>query len=334
MRRFRPLLAALITVGAFGAHDATAQDKVVCVYDPMGVNGQAYRMADKMRLAAIEKFQVGMVLKPYVEEKTAGDDLAAGKCDAAVLTGVRARSFGLKSATIEAIGALPTYSLLKSAIGTLARTDAAVLMKGSTYETAGIFPAGAVYLYVRDGNIRKASQLAGKKISAISDDSAANTMIREIGATGVGATTATFGPMFNSGSVDACYAPATAFEPLELYRGVGQAGGIIDFPLSQLTFQFVVRHDKFPAGFGQWGREYAYGQYETAKGFVTAIEGAVKSRMLTIPSEDKPGYDQKFQAVRVKLRDQGVYDKSILTMMRRLRCGADGSRAECATTVE
>ncbi|HMV67138.1 MAG TPA: DUF6091 family protein [Myxococcota bacterium] len=328
---FLAAVALLLSLAPRAAH---AQQAVICVYDPMGASGAAYRLADSFRLKAKEQFGIDVGLRAYVEEKTAGDDLAAGKCAGAVVTGVRARSFGLASATIEAIGALPDYATLQTAITQLARPESAIVMTSGGWETAGIYPAGAVYLYVRDGTIRTAAQLAGKKISAISDDQAALTMIREVGAAGVGANTATFGPMFNNGSVDACYAPATALEPLELYKGISNGGGIIDFTLSQLTFQVVINKSWFPEGFGQWGRSFAASQFGAAKALVAAAEAKAQPHKLTIPNTDKPGYDQKFQAVRLRLRDQGVYNARILTLLRRVRCNADGSRAECATQVE
>lgn len=326
---------ALLAAVLFAPGVARADALTLCVYDPMGASGTAYKMADTYRLKAKEQFGVDISLKAYVEEKTAGDDLAAGRCAGAVLTGVRARAFGLPSATIEAIGALPTYDLLRQTIGALANPGSSALsIAGAGWETAGIYPAGAVYLYVRDGSIRTAAQLAGKKISAISDDQAALAMIREVGAAGIGANTATFGPMFNSGSVDACYAPATADKPLELYRGTASGGGMIDFPLSQLTFQVVINKGWFPEGFGQWGRTFAASQFDSAKAIILSAEGNAGSKKLPIPDADKPGYEQKFQAVRLRMREAGIYDRSVLSIMRRARCKADSSRAECATQVE
>lgn len=332
LRRVATLLLAAAVVLPVTAR-AQAQSLVLCVYDPMGASGFAYKMADGWRMKAKEQFGIDLTLKAYVEEKTAGDDLAAGRCAGAVLTGVRVRAFGLPSATIEAIGGLPTYDTLKSTIGALSLPAASSLMSANGWETAGIYPAGAIYLYVRDASIRSSSQLAGKKISAISDDQAALTMIREVGAAGIGANTATFGPMFNNGSVDACYAPATAYEPLELYRGTG-SGGLIDFPLAQLTFQVVVNQAWFPAGFGQWGRTFASGQFDAARAVVNQAEAKTAAKKLAIPDADKPGYDQKFQAVRLRMRDAGVYDRAVLTIMRKARCKADPSRGECATQVE
>lgn len=311
------------------ASSAWAEERTICVYDPLGTNGPAYKAADSMRVEAKAKFDVDIVLKAHVEEKTASDDLVAGKCDGAAVTGIAARSFGLASATIEAIGALPTYSLLKTTIGYLADDRMNSMMVSGDYETAGIFPAGAVYLYVRNQDWRSANDLAGKKISVIRGDAAAETMVKEVGSSVVGASTATFGPMFNSGSVDAAYAPATAYEPLELYRGITN-GGIIDLPLSQLTLQLVIKKDRWPEGFGSWGRKFAKSKFDDSKRIIDRAEAKVNDKRLSIPDADKPGYAERFLKVRLKLRDSGTYNSKVLGLMRRVRCAADGSRSECA----
>ena len=51
--------------------------------------------------------------------------------------------------------------------------------------------------------------------------------------------------------VDVIAAPATAYRPLELYRGLGQNGGILIFLIAQVFLQVVLRHERFPEGFGQ-----------------------------------------------------------------------------------
>ena len=76
-------------------------------------------------------------------------------------------------------------------------------------------------------------------------------MVESIGASPVTATIANFGSMFNNGAVDVIAAPAVAFRPLELYKGIGTKGGVVNFALVQLTVQVLTRHAKFPADFGQ-----------------------------------------------------------------------------------
>lgn len=328
----RTLLAAALAITATSTA-AAQEERLVCVYDPMGTNGAAYANAQAMAVEAVAK-GVRIKLRADVEEKTAAEDLVAGKCDAAVLTGVMTRRFGLATSTIEAIGGLPRTDWLKTTLGHLANPKLASLMVAGDYETGGIFPGGAIYLMVQDKNWRHTKDLAGKSIAIIGDDAAAATMAREVGMSTKTASTATFGPMFNSNSVDTAYAPPTAVEPLELYRGIGTDGGIIDFPLSQLTLQLVVRKDRFPEGFGQWGREYAYGQFDRVAKQIDQAESAIAKYKVSIPDADKPGYEDKFLEVRLTLREKGVYDSTLLKLMRRVRCTSDASRAECAAPKE
>lgn len=327
----RPILAALTLF--FASHASASEERTLCVYDPMGTNGNAYANAKSMAVEAAAQ-GVRIKLRADVEEKTAAEDLVAGKCDGAVLTGVATRRFGLPSSTLEAIGGLPRYDWLKQALGYVVDPRMASKMVAGDYETGGIFPGGAIYLFTKDKAWRHTKDLAGKTIAIIGDDAAAATMAREVGMSTKTASTATFGPMYNSGSVDTAYAPPTAYEPLELYRGIGDNGGIIDFPLSQLTLQVVLRHDRFPEGFGQWARTYSYQQFDRVMRQVEDAEKKIASHKLDIPASDKPGYEDRFLAVRLKLRDKGVYDKTILGLMRRVRCAADGTRAECASPKE
>ncbi len=330
----RTLSAVAVAAALLFSQTALAADtRTLCVYDPMGTNGPAYKNAQAMAIESVAK-GVAFTLRADVEERTAADDLVAGKCDAILVTGISARGFGLASATVEAIGALPRYDWLKSTLAYLKDPRMAAKMKSGAYENGGIYPAGAVMLYGRDKAWRKSTDLAGKSIAIISADKAAETMARTVGMSTKSATTATFGPMFNSHSVDTIYAPATAYEPLELYRGIGTTGGIINFTLSQLTLQVVLRADRFPAGFGQWAREYAYNYFDKALAVVKQSEAKVAPKLLTIPDADKPGYDTLFQKVRLTLRDGGVYDSTILGLMRRVRCASEAARAECAEAKE
>ncbi len=327
----RTVLAAALTLVSATAF---AQDtRTVCVYDPMGTNGPAYANAQAMAVEAAGQ-GVKITLRADVEEKTAAEDLVAGKCDAALLTGVMTRRFGLATSTLEAIGALPEYAWLKSTLGYLANPKLASKMVAGDYETAGFYPGGAIYLFTQNKAWRHTKDLAGKTIEIIGDDAAATTMAREVGMSTKTASTATFGPMYNSNSVDAAYAPPTAYEPLELYRGIGDDGGIIDFPLSQLTLQVVIRRDRFPEGFGQWARTYSYQQFDKVMRQVEEAETKIAKHKLEIPAADKPGYEDKFLQVRLTLRERGVYDATLLKLMRRVRCAADGTRAECADPKE
>ena len=236
------------------------------------------------------------------------------------------------SSTIEAMGGLPTYDMLKKTISLLSSPKAGGFMKSGNVEVAGVFPGGAVYLYVRDRGMNSVSKLAGKRMATMNFDRAAQIMVQKVGASMINADVATFAGMFNNGSVDACYAPAFAFNALELYKGVGKQGGVIQYPLAQMTLQLLIHSDRFPNGFGAKTRQLAAKSFEKGRATAKRAEKTIPaSAWIQIPAADKAKYDQMFLDVRVELRDKHrVYDAKALKVLRKVRCKSDGTRAECA----
>ncbi len=296
-----------------------AQDtKTVCVYDPSGKNGDAFKQAVKYQTAAAG-MGVTLTLKPYTDEAIAAQDFANKQCDAALLTGVRAQKFSKASYSVEALGLLQSYDDLGSAIKVLSKEGASRLMVSGDYEVAGIYPAGAVYLYVGDKNTADLRALAGKKIATLTFDDAAMTMVRHVGATPVPADIGTFASLFNEGGVDVCYAPATAYNPLELHRGLGESGGIIRFPVSQLTLQLLIRSEEFPADFGLQSRAWAASQFDTLMGVVKKGEGSVSAKhWIELPEEDHQLYRDMLTKVRGELTAKGQYDPTTVALLEQL----------------
>jgi|LauGreDrversion4_2_1035121.scaffolds.fasta_scaffold381801_1 hypothetical protein len=330
-------LAGLITSLTLTAPQARAAEKrTLCVYDPSGANGDIFQMMKDYQVAALE-WGVKVELKPYTDEKIASEDFKAKQCDGVLMTGTRGRALNSFSSTIEAMGAIPTYQLLKSIITPLLSSPkgAAVLNPAGSTEVAAIFPGGAVYLLVRDRAINSVERLAGKNIATLDFDEAAKTMVRHVKASMSAADVSTFAGMFNNGNVDAAYAPATAYKALELYKGVGKAGGVIRFPLAQMTLQLFVHSDRFPAEFGAQSRVYSLKSFERALKAVSQTEGDIQAASwIDISGDDKGRYEQMFLDVRVGLRDANIYNAKALKVMRMARCKEDGSRAECAQNRE
>ena len=294
----------------------------LCVFDVSGKNGDIFNMMKDYQAKALG-WGVKFEMKPYTDEKIAAGDFKAGQCDAVLITGTRARRFHKLAGTVEAMGALPTYKHLRKMLTSMHDKRMSKLMKKGKFEVAGLFPAGAVYLFVNDRSIDTVGELSGKKIAHVSASIA-------------GADITTFAGMFNNKSVQACYAPATAYKALELYKGIGSKGGVIRYPIAQLTLQLLVRTDAFPAGFGQHSRDFATAKYKAALALVTKAEKEIpKESWIEIPAKDKEAYDEMFRAVRIELRDkEKVFHKTGLKLMRKIRCKIDGARAECAEKTE
>lgn len=317
MRTLTSLAAAAVGLALAAPTMAAAGDKTLCVYDPSGASGPVYQHAEKYQAAAAQ-WGVGFDLRPFTDESVAAADFRNGKCDAALITGVRMQQFNKATFSLEAVGLVPSYKVLKSSIQTLASSKAARLMTNGTYEVAGVFPSGAVYLYVRDKNLNGARDLAGKKMCTMSFDKAANSMVSVVGAQAVAADVSSFASKFNNGSCDIAYAPATAYTPLELHKGLGSAGAVVRYPIAQMTLQLVIRGD-FPPGYGQKSREWAASQFDALMPTINKAEADVPANhWLEVPADQKGSYDTMLSDARGRLVKEGVYDATVVKLVETL----------------
>ncbi len=324
MSRLRPRLAraaaglaAALGLAAAPATAAAAQK--VCVYDPSGAAGPAFQHARTFQAAAAG-MGVQLELKPYTDEGVAAADFRNKQCDAALLTGVRMQQFNKATFSLEAVGLIPTYDVLKTAIQTLSKEKAASLMATAEYEVAGVYPGGAVYLYLRDKAVSDVDQLAGKRICTMSFDKAANTMVKTIGASAVSADIGTFASKFNNGSCDVAYAPAAAYTPLELYKGMGEKGGLVRYPIAMMTLQLVIRPGSFPAGFGQQARTWSAAQFDALMPTLKKAEAEVRQGYwVEVDAVRKARYDDMLGKSRAELVAAGAYDPTVVKLVEQLR---------------
>jgi hypothetical protein len=306
----------------------------ICVFDPLGANGSLFNTMKDYRTVA---FDWGVDLEPraYTDEKIAVDDFKAGQCDAALVTGARARPFNKFTTTIEAIGAISDEKMLRKLLATISSPKAAKYMREGQYEVAGIMPAGPIYLFTRDKSIDTLEELSGKRIATIDYDAPSIFMVNHIGASMVPSNSANFSGKFNNGSVDIAYAPAVAYKPLELYKGLEENGGILRFVLAYMDFQIILRADKFPKGFAQKSRTAVASYFDKVNEFVEKETKEIDPKYwIDLSADAKHQYGGMLRDVRIKLRDQGVYDGKMLKLMRKLRCKTNPAAAECVEKLE
>lgn len=303
--------------------------RTFCVFDPIGIKGPAYQGMLDYKAAALE-WGVMLELKVHTNEAVALADFKAGHCDAVGLTGTRIRPFNKFTATIEAVGAIDNYEQMRKLVGMLANPKASKYMIEGDYEIAGIMPAGAVFVFVRDKSINSVEAAAGKRLATLDYDTASVKVVKHIGATMVPVSIATFAPRFNNGYVDLAYAPAIAYEPFEMYKGLGDTGGILRFNLAQMNGQLILRKEKFPEGFGQNSRDYAYTNFNKALEHIVAAEKNIPEKYWVDLSQEKHAeYKEMLRQVRLELREEGVYDGRMLKILFRLRCKTNPGHYEC-----
>ena len=299
---------------------ARAEPLRFCVYDPVGATGVLYQKMQDYQLAALE-WGVDLKLKPYTDERVAEDDFRSGQCDAVGLTGVRGRQFNAFTGTIDSIGAIPSYDHMASLLKTLAKPNAATLMRSGPYEVSGIVPAGQVFLFVNDREIDSVREMSGKRLGVLDADPAQKILSLSVGAAPVDSSVATLYSRFNNGSLDIVPGPAMAYDAMELEKGLSPTGGILDYAVAHLTIQVLIKHEQFPDAFGQRSRDYFVSTLNRHVEMLRASEQAIDAQWwVKIPQVNHQEYNELLRQARLSLRDKGIYDGKMLTVLRKVRC--------------
>ncbi|NHC04755.1 hypothetical protein G9F31_13465 [Acinetobacter sp. 187] len=320
----------LMSAGLMTAVSAAQAKQVMCVFDLVGKNGDVYALMKDYQLAA-KQWGADIELKVGQNESVIAEDFKAGKCDAVSITGMRGRQFNNFTGSLDAIGAISNLNLAVKVMQGLASPTFAKYMKNGNYEVVGVVPVGDAYLMVRDRNINTVAKAAGKKIAVLDYDQAQKIMVQQIGAQAVSADVTNFGSKFNNGQVDIIGAPAAVFRPLELHKGLGTTGAIVNYPILQVTGNLIIRPDKFPAGYGQKSRDWIKTQLPRANSILGKMKADIPAKYwMNVPAADRPGYQKLMRESRIALTKQGVYNKQMMKLLWQFRCKNEPSNFECS----
>jgi len=319
------LLAGLVTMVT------AAQAQTLCVYDPMGAQGNYVSLYKDYQLAA-KRWSVNLDLQPYSDDNQLNEAFKSGKCDMASMVGMRARAFNAFTGSIDSPGTIDNYAELRDVMALVALPKLASYMVSGEYEVAGVLPIGAGYAIVNDRKINGLSAAAGKRAAYMSWDKTQTQITADFHVTAVPTNLSTFAGKFNQGDVDIVVAPMSVFKPLELAKGIGDKGGIIHRPLFQFTMQLIAHRDKFPAGFGQESRSYMNTQVDHALGIIRNDEAQVDSRYwIYALRSDQIQWNTAMRDLLADLVKQGVYDNRMLAILHRVRCKSGPSEPECVS---
>ncbi len=325
----RSSIQLLIGLGLCTATSLVQAKQVVCVFDLVGKSGDVYALMKDYQLAA-KNWGADIELRVAQNEAVIAEDFKAGKCDGISVTGMRGRQFNDFTGSLDAIGAIPNLKLAVKVMQGLANpTFSKYMMKGK-YEVAGVIPVGDAYLLVNDRSINTVAKAAGKKIAVLDYDQAQKIMVQQVGAQAVSSDVTNFGSKFNNGQVDIIGAPAAAFKPLELHKGLGNKGAIVNYPILQVTGNIIIRPDRFPKGYGQQSREWVKSQLPRAFGILGKMKADIPTKYwMEVSATDKPGYQKMMRDARINLTQQGVYDKRMMKLLWQFRCKEDAKNFEC-----
>ncbi|WP_032001892.1 MULTISPECIES: putative solute-binding protein [Acinetobacter calcoaceticus/baumannii complex] len=329
MKKMKKIVLAMAAASVVGFSASAQAASTVCVFDLLGKAGDSYKMMEEWALAA-KGWGTEINLVPRQDEAVADNDFKAGKCDGISVSGMRGRQFNSFTGSLDAIGAIPDLKLAVKVMQGLASPTFSKYMVNGRYEVVGVIPVGDAYLLVNDRSINTVAKAAGKKIAVLDYDEAQKIMVQQVGAQAVSADVTNFGAKFNNHQVDIIGAPAAAFKPLELQKGLGTKGAIVNYPILQVTGNIIIRPDKFPAGFGQKSREWVSGQLPRAFTILGKMKADIPQKYwMDVPAADKPGYQKLMRESRINLTQRGVYDKRMMKLLWQFRCKQDAKNFEC-----
>lgn len=311
---------------------ASAATKI-CVFDLMGKSGEAYKIMEEWALAA-RAWHGEINLVSYQNEAMAEHDFEQGRCEGVYMTSMRARAYNKFAGSVDAIGAVPSYAIAQKAISfALDKRNQRRLISrvaNQNYEVAGISQIGLAYIFVKDKRMNTIEQIRGKKFAVLGYDEAQKIVVRSLGGQAVLSDISDIAKKFNQGQADIMAAPAYAYKPLEIYKGLGNDGAIITFPAVNMTMDLIIRPEKFTTNFGQNSRQWFLNRLNTNFALIQRIEAELPAKYkINLSQEDKTRYQQILREARIDLTKRGIYDATMMNVLKRARCTVDRTNFEC-----
>ncbi|MFW2101472.1 putative solute-binding protein [Acinetobacter johnsonii] len=306
----------------------------VCVFDLLGKAGESYKFLEEWALVS-KKWGAQVQLISFQDEDLADKAFQNDKCDAVYMTSMRARTYNKFAGSIDALGGVPSNKIAQKAVEYVLdprnTKRMTTTLQGDSYEVAGIGLIGSAYIFVKDRSLNTIEKAQGKKFAILHYDRAQRVMVERVGAVPVMSDISNFIKKFNTGEVDVVAAPAYAYKPLEIEKGLGSKGAMLNFPVVNVTADLIVRPERFPAQFGEQSRQWFLQKIPQSFAMVQRLEAAIPSKIkMQLSKEDKEKYQRLLREGRIDLTKQGLYDPGMMRVLKKARCTVERTNFECS----
>ena len=306
----------------------------VCVFDLLGKAGESYKFLEEWALVS-KKWGAQVQLISFQDEDLADKAFQNDKCDAVYMTSMRARTYNKLAGSIDALGGVPSNKIAQKAVEYVLdprnTKRMTTTLQGDSYEVAGIGLIGSAYIFVKDRSLNTIEKAQGKKFAILHYDRAQRVMVERVGAVPVMSDISNFIKKFNTGEVDVVAAPAYAYKPLEIEKGLGSKGAMLNFPVVNVTADLIVRPERFPAQFGEQSRQWFLQKIPQSFAMVQRLEAAIPSKIkMQLSKEDKEKYQRLLREGRIDLTKQGIYDPGMMRVLKKARCTVERTNFECS----
>lgn len=306
----------------------------VCAFDLLGKAGESYKFLEEWALVS-KKWGAQVQLISFQDEDLADKAFQNDKCDAVYMTSMRTRTYNKFAGSIDALGGVPSNKIAQKAVEYVLdpRNTKRMIttLQGDSYEVAGIALIGSAYIFVKDRSLNTIEKAQGKKFAILHYDRAQRVMVERVGAVPVMSDISNFIKKFNTGEVDVVAAPAYAYKPLEIEKGLGSKGAMLNFPVVNVTADLIVRPERFPVQFGEQSRQWFLQKIPQSFAMVQRLEAAIPSKIkMQLSKEDKEKYQRLLREGRIDLTKQGVYDPGMMRVLKKARCTVERTNFECS----
>ena len=332
MKRKGIFILSTLALCAFSSMVQAKQQ--VCVFDLLGKAGESYKFLEEWALVS-KKWGAQVQLISFQDEDLADKAFQNDKCDAVYMTSMRARTYNKFAGSIDALGGVSSNKIAQKAVEYVLdprnTKRMTTTLQGENYEVAGIGLIGSAYIFVKDRSLNTIEKAQGKKFAILHYDRAQRVMVERVGAVPVMSDISNFIKKFNTGEVDVVAAPAYAYKPLEIEKGLGSKGAMLNFPVVNVTADLIVRPERFPAQFGEQSRQWFLQKIPQSFAMVQRLEAAIPSKIkMQLSKEDKEKYQRLLREGRIDLTKQGVYDPGMMRVLKKARCTVERTNFECS----
>ena len=267
---------------------------------------------------------------PYEDENQVAKDLEAGKCDIGIVTAILSRDFVQFAGTLDAIGGITSERKLRKTLAAISSPKASDLMSSDKYEVVASLPVGSMFAFVNDNKIKGIDNFKGKTLAVLNGDIQTKMFAELSGAIPIDVDLSNFAEYFNNGSLDIVLMPALAYNTFELYKGLGDDGGILDIRLFYGMLQAVALNSSFSKDFGIKMRRYMVGRLNSITTQIDNAERQIpKKYWINTSQETKDELEEFYKNIRLALKVNDKFDARALSLLWKVRCLTSPDREEC-----
>ena len=111
-------------------------------------------------------------------------------------------------------------------------------------------------------------------------------------------------------------------------------GALFNFPVVNITGDLIIKPGKFPTNFGTQSRQWFINKLPSNFANIQRLEAGMDAKKITLSHEDRIRYQKMLRDGRMNLTRQGVYDASMMNVLKRARCTVERTNFECSLSGE